>query len=66
MRWPESESNYKQVPIAPAADLTLGSTSATAAVGGDLWATRVGFTSPIPAVPAGQYTASVTYTVIPR
>ena len=54
------------LPIAPAADLPLGSTSAAGAAGGDVWATRIGFTSALPSVPAGQYTASVTYTVIAR
>ncbi|HEY2777502.1 MAG TPA: lamin tail domain-containing protein [Gaiellaceae bacterium] len=54
------------LPIAPAADLTIGSTSAAAPASGDLWATKIGFTGPLPSVPAGQYTATVTYTVIPR
>jgi len=54
------------LPIAPAADLTIGSTSAAAPGGGDVWATKVGFIGPLPSVPAGQYTATVTYTVIPR
>jgi hypothetical protein len=54
------------LPVAPAADLTIGSTSAAAPASGDIWATRIGFTGPLPSVPAGQYTATVTYTVIPR
>lgn len=54
------------LPIAPAPDLTIGSTSAAAATGGDVWATKIGFTAPLPSVPAGQYTATVTYTVVPR
>jgi hypothetical protein len=54
------------LPIAPAADLTIGSTAAAAAAGGDVWATRIGFTTPLPTVPAGQYTATITYTVVPR
>lgn len=54
------------LPIAPAADLTIGSTSATAPASGDVWATKIGFTAALPSVPAGQYTATVTYTVIPR
>ncbi|MGZ4354654.1 MAG: lamin tail domain-containing protein, partial [Gaiellaceae bacterium] len=44
------------LPIAPAADLLLGQTSAAGAAGGDVWATRIGFTSALPAVPPGQYT----------
>jgi hypothetical protein len=54
------------VPVAPAADLLIGSTAAVSAAGGDVWATRIGFTSPLPNVPAGQYAASITYTVIAR
>jgi hypothetical protein len=54
------------LPIAPASDLTVGSTSAAAPSSGDIWATKIGFTSALPSVPAGQYTATVTYTVVPR
>jgi hypothetical protein len=54
------------IPIAPAADLLIGTTSARSATGGDAWPTNVSFTSPLPAVPAGRYTATVTYTVIGR
>jgi len=54
------------LPIAPASDLTIGSTSAAAPSGGDIWPTKIGFTSALPSVPAGQYTATVTYTVVPR
>jgi hypothetical protein len=54
------------LPVAPAADITIGSTSAAAPAAGDSWATKVGFIGPLPSVPAGQYTATVTYTVIPR
>ena len=54
------------LPIAPAADLTIGSTAAAAPASGDVWATKIGFTGPLPSVPAGQYTSTVTYTVIPR
>jgi uncharacterized protein len=52
------------VPITPAPDLQLTTTSAASAAGGDVVATNVGFVSPIPAVPAGHYTATLTYTVI--
>jgi hypothetical protein len=54
------------IPIAPAADLLVGTTSAPSAAGGDAWPTNVSFTSPLPAVPSGRYTATVTYTVIGR
>ena len=54
------------MPIAPAADLLIGTTSAPSAATGDAWATNVGFTSPLPFVPPGRYTAAVTFTVIGR
>ncbi len=54
------------LPIAPAPDLTIGSTSTAPAPAGDVWATKIGFTTALPSVPAGQYTATVTYTVVPR
>jgi hypothetical protein len=52
------------VPIAPAPDLALAGTSGPSASGGDTVATSVGFVSPLPAVPAGHYTATLTFTVI--
>jgi hypothetical protein len=52
------------VPIAPAADLSLATTSGPSAAGGDSVATSVGFVSPLPVVPAGHYTATLTFTVI--
>jgi hypothetical protein len=61
-----SSTTLAAVPIPPATDLLIGTTAAAAPAGGDVWATRVGFTSALPAVPAGQYTATVTYTVIAR
>jgi hypothetical protein len=54
------------IPIAPAPDLLIGTTSAQSAAGGDVWPTNVSFTSPLPVVPPGKYTATVTYTVIGR
>ena len=54
------------IPIAPAADLTIGTSSAPSAAGGDEWPTTLGFTGPLPVVPAGHYTATVTYTLIGR
>jgi len=54
------------IPIAPAADLLVGSTTAQSAAAGDVWDTRLGFVSPLPVVPAGRYTATVTFTVIGR
>jgi hypothetical protein len=52
------------VPIAPAADLPLATASGPSASGGDTVATSVGFVSPLPVVPAGHYTATLTFTVI--
>ena len=52
------------VPVAPAPDLLLASASGPSADGGDEWAASVGFVSPLPVVPAGHYTATLTFTVI--
>ena len=54
------------IPIAPAPDLLIGTTSAPSAAGGDVWATNVGFVSPLPVVAPGHYTATVTFTAIGR
>ena len=54
------------VPVVPAPDLLVGTTSAASAGAGDVWNTRLGFASPIPSVPAGRYTTTVTLTVIGR
>jgi hypothetical protein len=52
------------VPIAPAPDLQLATTSAPSSGSGDVISTSVGFVSPLPVVPAGHYTATLTFTVI--
>ena len=54
------------IPIAPAADLAIGQTSARSAVGGDVWPTTICFTGPLPSVAPGHYSATVTYTLIGR
>ena len=54
------------IPIAPAADLVIGSASAPSVGGGDVWPTTLGFTAPLPVVPSGHYSATVTYTLIGR
>jgi hypothetical protein len=54
------------IPIAPAPDLLVGTMSAPTAPAGEAWATNVGFTSPLPMVAAGHYTATVTFTAIGR
>ncbi|MGE5273303.1 MAG: lamin tail domain-containing protein [Verrucomicrobiota bacterium] len=54
------------IPVAPAADLLVGTTSARSAAGGDAWPTTIGFTAPLPVVAPGRYSATITYTVIGR
>jgi lamin tail-like protein len=54
------------IPIGPAPDLLIGTTSAPSAAGGDVWQTNVGFVTPLPVVPPGHYTATVTFTAIGR
>jgi Lamin Tail Domain len=54
------------IPIPPAADLLLATASAPSPISGDVWPTRVGFASPLPAVSPGRYTATLTFTVIGR
>ena len=54
------------IPIAPAADLQIGSSTAPSAVVGDAWPTSLGFTANLPVVNPGHYTATLTFTVIGR
>jgi hypothetical protein len=54
------------IPVAPAPDLVVGSSSTRSATAGDVWSTNVGFTSPLPALATGHYTATLTFTVIGR
>ena len=54
------------IPIAPATDLFIGSSSAATPAAGDLWPATIGFTGPLPAVAPGHYAATVTFTVIAR
>ena len=54
------------IPVAPAADLLIGTTSAASPPAGDSWPTAIGFAGPLPSVPPGRYTATVTYTAIGR
>jgi hypothetical protein len=60
------DASLAAVPIAPAPDLLLATTSSSSAAAGDVWNTSVGFVSPLPVVPAGHYTATLTFTVIGR
>jgi hypothetical protein len=52
------------IPIAPAADLLIGGTTAPSAGGGDVWPTAIGFSAPLPVTTPGHYTATVTFTVV--
>jgi hypothetical protein len=54
------------IPITPAAALTVGTRSASSAAGGDVWATNIGFSSPLPLAATGRYSATVTFTVVAR
>lgn len=54
------------VPVAPDPDLLLATASGPSAAGGDNWTTSVGFVSPLPSLPSGHYTATITFTVIGR
>jgi lamin tail-like protein len=54
------------VPLATAADLVVGTSPARSAAAGDVWSTNIGFTSPLPVLAAGHYSATVTFTVIGR
>jgi hypothetical protein len=55
-----------RIPVAPAADLLVGTTATRTAAGGDIWPASIGFASPLPAVAPGHYTATVTFTVVGR
>jgi hypothetical protein len=54
------------IPVAPAADLLIGSAQAATAAGGAAWPATIGFSAPLPAVASGRYAATVTFTAIPR
>jgi predicted extracellular nuclease len=54
------------IPIAPAPDLLVGTTTAPSGGAGDVWPTSLGFTSALPTVAPGHYTATVTLTAIGR
>jgi hypothetical protein len=52
------------IPISPATALTVGTKAASSGVGGDVWATNIGFSSTLPLVATGRYTANVTFTAV--
>lgn len=61
-----SSGALTQIPVAPAADLSIGTKSAPSAAGGDVWQTSFGFATALPVVPPGHYTSTITFTVIGR
>jgi hypothetical protein len=54
------------IPIQPAAALTIGAKDGPTADSGDVWTSRIGFSSPLPLVATGRYAATVTFTVVAR
>jgi len=54
------------IPIAPAAELPIASSTVRSADAGDVWPTSVGFAAPLPVAAPGHYTATLTFTVIGR
>jgi hypothetical protein len=54
------------IPVQPAAALTIGTKDGPTAGSGDVWASRIGFSSPLPLVATGHYTATVTFTALAR
>jgi hypothetical protein len=54
------------IPISPATGLTVGTKAASSAAGGDVWATNIGFSSPLPLGATGRYTATATFTAVAR
>ena len=54
------------IPITPSTALTIGTKTAPSAAGGDVWATNIGFSSPLPLVATGHYSATVTFTAVAR
>jgi hypothetical protein len=54
------------IPVPPAAALTIGTKDSPTAGTGDLWPTRLGFSAALPLVPAGRYSATVTFTAVAR
>ena len=54
------------IPIPPAPDLQIASSSAPSSPAGDVWPTSIGFVTAVPAVGPGHYAATLTFTVIGR
>lgn len=54
------------IPVAPGTALTIGTRATPTPPGGDVWATNIGFASPLPLVATGHYSATVTFTALAR
>jgi len=54
------------IPVTPAVALTIGTKDGPSGASGDVWPTRIGFSAALPLFPNGRYSATVTYTVLPR
>jgi Lamin Tail Domain len=54
------------IPVSPATALTVGTKASSSSAGGDVWATNIGFSAPLPLGPTGRYTATVTFTAVAR
>jgi hypothetical protein len=54
------------IPIAPAAEMAIASSTAPSGAAGDVWPTSIGFAAPLPVVAPAHYTATLTFTVIGR
>jgi len=65
---PASFAGGAIVPLAgsSATELLLGTTAGAAPVAGDAWDGAIGFSAPIPTVPPGHYSTTVTFTVVGR
>lgn len=63
---PQAGAALAAIPIAPAADLQIASTTAPSAAAGDPWPTSIGLLTALPVAVSGHYTATLTYTVLAR
>src|SRR4051794_33944364 len=63
---PLATSALVAIPVSPSAALAVGSKDSPSATAGDTWPTRIGFSAPLPLVPTGRYSATVTYSVVAR
>jgi hypothetical protein len=59
-------SGMTPIPISPAAALVVGTKDGPSGDSGDTWATRIGFSAPLPLVTTGRYAATVTFTAVAR